>query len=289
MSGLATTHEVLEHLASASAHDLLVNGCYAIAFIAVFAEVGWLARRPGRERRTVIRSAATATGMAAGAAIVAVGYTSVLAQLWSILETVRWDAAASFWRTHPLLAVPAAFVAWDLVGWLYHLVGHRTRTGWAAHQVHHTGASYDLTLGLRQSWFPLHGLLLHPLLALAGFDLAVVAACAAVSNCWQVLEHTSLRLPFPSWFAAIVMTPDAHRHHHGQAGAATNLGPVLTIWDRLAGTWVPADRPAPAVYGSVANPSGNPLTIELAGWRALVRSRRHRPADVELAGSASLG
>ncbi|HUS62824.1 MAG TPA: sterol desaturase family protein, partial [Acidimicrobiales bacterium] len=163
------------------------------------------------------------------------------------------------------------FMAWDLSGWIYHLIGHRTRIGWAAHQPHHSGEGYDATLGLRQSWAPFHGLLHHPLLALAGFDLRVVFVCAAVSNCWQVLEHTSLPIRFPHWFEAVVMTPRAHRHHHGRDGGAANLGPFFTIWDRLTGTWIPPTSPAPTIYGSAATSSANPITIELAGWRALIR------------------
>lgn len=136
-------------------------------------------------------------------------------------------------------------MAWDLSGWVYHLIGHRTRIGWAAHQPHHTREGYDATLGLRQSSAPFHGLLHHPLLALTGFDLRVIVVCAAVSNCWQVLEHTSLPIRFPRWFEANVMTPTAHRHHHGRHGGSVNLGPLFTWWDRLTGTWMSPDVPAP--------------------------------------------
>ncbi len=168
----------------------------------------------------------------------------------------------------------AAFVAWDFSGWVYHVIGHRTRIGWAAHQPHHSGSEYDATLGLRQSWTPFHGLVHHPLLALAGFDLRVVLVCAAVSNCWQVLEHTSLPVRFPRWFAAVVMTPAAHRHHHGRDGGLVSLGPFFTVWDRLAGTWVPAEHPAPLAYGPAVPASANPVTVELAGWVKLGRSIR---------------
>lgn len=259
-------------------YAVAVNLPYVVAFLAVAAEVAWLARRPGPTRRRHLRSAGTATAMAAGALVVGFGYTAVLRILWDLVAELRWEPAASLWRAHPALGFAAAFVAWDASGWLYHLIGHRTRVGWAAHQAHHSGEGYDLTLGLRQSWTPFHGLVHHPLLALAGFDLRVVIACAAVSNCWQVLEHTSMPVRFPRWFAAVFMTPAAHRHHHGRAGGAVNVGPVLTLWDRLAGTWVPPTAPAPAAYGPAVPAPANPVAIELAGWVALARSvsRRRR-------------
>ncbi|MEY2476831.1 MAG: hypothetical protein QOG87_2146 [Actinomycetota bacterium] len=264
-------------------YALAVNVPYAIAFLLVGAEVAWIAGRPGAPRRAVLVSAATATGMAAGAFVVAVFYTSALRWCWEIVAHARWDGAAAFWQQHPLLGAVAAFVAWDLAGWGYHLIGHRTRVGWAAHQPHHSGEHYDATLGLRQSWAPFHGLVVHPWLALAGFDLRVVVVCAAVSNCWQVLEHTSLPVRFPRWFAAVVMTPGAHRHHHGREGGAVNLGPVLTCWDRVAGTWLAPESPAPTTYGPARAASANPVRVELAGWAALVR--REESAAFVLAGT----
>ena len=192
----------VDRISAAGAYSLAVNLPYAVAFACVGAEVAWLARRPGSARRAILRSAATATAMAAGALAVGVAYTAVLRFLWTLVATRQWDAAADFWQAHPVIGAVAAFVAWDLSGWVYHVIGHRTRVGWAGHQPHHTGEEYDATLGLRQSWAPFHGLLHHPLLALAGFDLRVVTVCAAVSNCWQVLEHTSLPIRFPRWFEA---------------------------------------------------------------------------------------
>jgi sterol desaturase/sphingolipid hydroxylase (fatty acid hydroxylase superfamily) len=271
---------LIDRLASASPYQLAVNLPYAFAFAGVGAEVAWLARRPGPARRAILRSAATATTMALGALAVGVAYTAALRFLWSAVATQQWDAAAAFWEAHPLVGAAVAFVAWDASGWLYHVIGHRTRIGWAAHQPHHSGEGYDATLGLRQSWAPFHGLVHHPLLALAGFDLRVIIVCAAVSNCWQVLEHTSLPVRFPRWFEAHVMTPAAHRHHHGRDGGAVNLGPFFTWWDRMAGTWVSPDTPAPAAYGPAVPAPANPVTVELRGWIALVAG--HRRAAVRV-------
>jgi len=254
----------------ATPYTLAVNLPYVVAVAAVAAEVAWLARAGGPARRRLLMSAVTATAMAAGALVVSVPYTAAFRVLWGALATFRWEGGADLWRAHPLLGAAVAFVAWDFSGWIYHLVGHRTRVGWAAHQPHHSGTEFNASLGLRQSWAPFHGLVHHPLLAFLGFDLRVIFVCAALSNLWQVLEHTSLGIRFPRWFAAVVMTPAAHRHHHGREGAAVNLGPFFTIWDRLAGTWVPPDRPAPAAYGPEGPVVGNPIVIQLAGWRQLV-------------------
>ncbi|MDQ6927740.1 MAG: sterol desaturase family protein, partial [Actinomycetota bacterium] len=261
---------------------------------AVGAEVAWLARRPGAGRRNVLRSAATASAMAFGALVVGVVYTVALRFLWGAVATLQWDSAARLWETYPVLGVVATFIAWDFSGWIYHVIGHRTRVGWAAHQAHHSGTSFDATLGLRQSWAPFHGLLHHPLLALLGFDLRSVFVCAAISNCWQVLEHTSAPIRFPRWFSAVVMTPAAHRHHHGREGGLVNMGPFFTFWDRLAGTWVPAQQAAPALYGPATAPSRNPFAVEFGGWlhllplRATTKNPAWRPSTKMLIGRKGL-
>ena len=273
----------------ATPYALAVNLPYVAALAAVAAEVAWLARSRGPARRRVLTSAAAAAVMAAGAFAVGVPYAAAFRFLWEAVATVRWDAAAGFWQAHPVVGAVAAFVAWDLSGWVYHLIGHRTRVGWAAHQPHHSGPDFDLTLGLRQTWVPFHGLVHHPLLALAGFDLKVIFVCAAVSNCWQLLEHTSLPVRFPEWFSAVVMTPAAHRHHHRRDGAPVNLGPVLTVWDRLAGTWLSPASPAPTAYGLAATPSANPLRIELAGWIRLMGSEAPGPARPSPSAAVSPG
>jgi sterol desaturase/sphingolipid hydroxylase (fatty acid hydroxylase superfamily) len=101
-----------------------------------------------------------------------------------------------------------------------------------------------------------------------------VVICAAVSNLWQLLEHLSIEVAWPRWISSFVMTPDAHRQHHarqfGQHQQTVNLGPVFTVWDRMAGTW---RRPEvrPSVYGVDDNPTANPFSIELAGWKLLFR------------------
>jgi sterol desaturase/sphingolipid hydroxylase (fatty acid hydroxylase superfamily) len=258
---------------SLTPYSLAVNAPYVVAFTAVATGVTWRATRDPQRRRQHLTSAATATAMAAGALVVGIGYAAALRLLWDAAAGFRWEAAARFWAARPVLGAVAAFVAWDLAGWLYHLVGHRTAVGWAAHQPHHSGESYDLTLGLRQSWTPFCGLAFQPLLALAGFDLRVIYVCAALSNCWQVLAHTAVAVPVPRWVGAVVTTPATHRHHHARHGAPVNLGPVLTVWDRLSGTWVGPDTPPPAAYGPVVPASANPVRVELAGWAALLGRR----------------
>jgi sterol desaturase/sphingolipid hydroxylase (fatty acid hydroxylase superfamily) len=191
------------------------------------------------------------------------------------------DAVTGFWDRHGALELVAAFVVWDAAGFAYHWVGHHTRVGWASHRVHHTGTEYDLTLAWRQSWIPLPALVVGPCVALVGFDLDAILICAAISKVWQALVHTSLPVRTPRWVAVACMTPDTHRRHHCVDGGGVNLGSVLTLWDRLAGTWSPEPVDATADYGIAGSPDRDSVVqLQMAGWRelALTRRRHGQPA-----------
>jgi sterol desaturase/sphingolipid hydroxylase (fatty acid hydroxylase superfamily) len=267
--------QLRDMVASASARDLVMAATYLVVAAAAVAELCWLAARGTDRGRT--REAGSAVGMFAGAVAVGAIYTAVLVAAWSRLGGAAPGVLVRGWHAHPVVGFVTAFVAWDAAGFVYHLVGHRTRIGWAAHQPHHTGTRFNLSLGLRQSWMPWHGLLIYPWLALGGWSFPTIAACAAVSNAWQALEHSAAPVRMPRWLAATVMTPESHRHHHRRDADAVNLGPVLTVWDRMAGTWVAGPVPVGSPYGLPAGSSTNLVSMQLAGWRAL---RRDDPVGV---------
>lgn len=226
--------------------QVVIGVATAALIAAVLGEALWLAVTVGVHR---VARLPTVAAMAVGAMVAGGVLGAADRRLWSVWDRVAPDALAAFWARHPLVALPAAFVVWDLAGWCYHWIGHRTRVGWASHRVHHTGATYDMTLVGRQSWLPLPALLVFPVVALVGFPLEIVAVCAAVSKLHQALVHTSMPVRTPRWWAATFMTPATHRRHHALDGGGTNLGPVLTLWDRLAGTWDPTPVADDAAYG----------------------------------------
>jgi sterol desaturase/sphingolipid hydroxylase (fatty acid hydroxylase superfamily) len=175
------------------------------------------------------------------ASLPASAVASVVAyQAWPVLGRVTPEPVAAA-TGHPVIGFVIAFVVWDGLGWVDHWIGHRTRVGWFTHRPHH-GGGFDLTVALRQSPFPLAGIALLPTVASTGVSFETMAVVLAVSNTWQALIHTQADLPGLRWCESAVMTPATHRVHHDDGGLV-NLGPVLTVWDRAAGTFrVPAPR-----------------------------------------------
>ncbi len=280
---------IREAVDSASPALWVVGLSHGLLVAAVLGEAAW---RGIAEGWSGVRRIPVVASMAAGAVVVGAVVTRLYVALWPVLAGWAPAPLRGVWDGHPLLGALGAFVAWDLAGYWYHRIGHRTRLGWASHQVHHTGDRYDLTLAWRQSWLPLHAVVIFPLLALGGFRLEPLVVCAAVSNLWQALVHTAAPVRLPSWVVATLTTPVTHRRHHavehGGATAAVNLAPVLTLWDRLGGTWDPRPVAEGIGYGIEARRDvGSAVSLELAGWRELLSApspagsdppRRARPA-----------
>ena len=175
------------------------------------------------------------------------------------------------WSAFPPLAFVACFVVVDAVAYLYHWVGHHTRVGWASHRVHHLGETFDMTLVLRQPWLPVHGLVIIPLTALAGFPFEMAAACSAISIAYQALQHTSRSWSLGRWDAVLV-SGRAHRRHHVVDSGAVNLGMVFSVWDRALGTWRADAVDEDATYGVGAPEPVSALASQLDGWRAAAAS-----------------
>ena len=253
----------MPELPAAQPSEVLAAMTLAVVLVAVVAERCWLLARTGSAHLAAL---ATAAAMGLGSLAAGVAVTAALGAAWPVVGAFTPKVLAGVVDRHVVIEVILVFVAWDLAGYLYHRIGHGTAVGWASHQVHHTGPRYDLSLALRQSWFPLPALATFPMVALTGGSFPVAVGCAAVSNAWQALVHTDLDLRIPRWLVAVVVTPAAHRRHHDPDGGGANLGAVFTCWDRLAGTW----DGRPGADGRRLDPgSSNPFTVELAGWRAL--------------------
>lgn len=240
-------------------------------------EVVWLAatQTRGRDRRLLMGEVVAAAVMGLGGLLLGLAFTLGFVAAYRTIGVFAPTSLVHLWSNRPVVAGVAAFVAWDAVGFVYHWVGHRTAVGWAAHRPHHTGTSFNLTLAWRQSWFPIHGLVL-PVIALGGWPLSMIVASAAVSNLLQASQHTALAVRAPRWLGALVMTPDRHRHHHLRVTGhptrtpAVNLGPVFTLWDRLAGSYVPGTVARGSEYGA-DGPGTSIIRSQADGWIRLVR------------------
>jgi sterol desaturase/sphingolipid hydroxylase (fatty acid hydroxylase superfamily) len=143
-----------------------------------------------------------------------------------------------------------------LDGWTYlwHRANHMIPFLWRFHRMHHSDDRMDVTTATR--FHPgemfisslLH-LALIPLLGLAAWRLAVYETILlAVTQ----LHHANISLGRVDrvlrWF---IVTPDMHKVHHSVWGPEhdSNYSSVLSVWDRVARTFLRCDDPTTIRFG----------------------------------------
>jgi sterol desaturase/sphingolipid hydroxylase (fatty acid hydroxylase superfamily) len=141
------------------------------------------------------------------------------------------------------LSFLAGFLLLDVMRYLVHRCEHAVPFFWRFHALHHSDPDVDVTTSVRH----------HPieyLLGSAFYWLAVILldipAVVVLSHGLAVfgmaaIQHGNIRLPerLERCLQPILVTVDMHRIHHSIefSRANWNYGAVLSIWDRLFGTY----------------------------------------------------
>ena len=155
----------------------------------------------------------------------------------------------------PLAAGIFAVAALDFAFYAAHVSWHKIPALWRFHAVHHSDPAVDVTTTVRQH--PVEGVLRYAAIAamavLIGPSPAAFAIYRAASAVNALLEHANLRAPL--WLdrllSLVTTWPHMHKVHHSRSPELTdtNYGNLLSIWDRLFGTYTPSHRGTQITYG----------------------------------------
>ncbi len=162
------------------------------------------------------------------------------------------------------------FLGLDFMHYWWHRASHRVNFLWAAHVVHHQSEDFNLAVSLRHSVFtPITALPFYLPLAIAGIPPHVYAAAHAAVVLYQFWVHTELVARLPR-VERLLVTPSVHRVHHALNGPYLdrNFGGVLTVWDRLFGTYRAEDE-APVYGSSEGLDTFDPLRVQVAPFARL--------------------
>lgn len=153
------------------------------------------------------------------------------------------------------LSIGLGVLALDAVSYAWHRANHRVPLLWRFHQVHHADASFHVTTGLR--FHPGELLLALPVrlgvVLLLGVPPAGVLVFELIFGVANLVEHANLELPERAelWLRRVLVTPSLHRTHHvaDWRELNSNFGTILSIWDRLAGSFRGAEAGRHVVTG----------------------------------------
>lgn len=188
--------------------------------------------------------------------LVAIGTLMLLVLKLGLLGSALWAEQADFGLFHRVEApgwveISLAWLLLDLAFYAQHRLLHEIRWLWPLHRVHHSDVEFDVTTGLRfhpgevllAQLFKLGVILLlgAPWMAVLLFEISLAA--------FLPFTHANLRMApgLERSLRVLLVTPDMHRTHHSVYRDETdsNYGYVLSLWDRLFGSYRRAPRDAP--------------------------------------------
>jgi sterol desaturase/sphingolipid hydroxylase (fatty acid hydroxylase superfamily) len=242
----------------------------ASLIVGAFAALAWLERRRPLRRDAVEtkwrREARNLTVAGAGALVLQLAETPVVAPLAELVERRRWGLLKLL-RLPAWLETTLACMLLDYTLYLWHVLTHRAPLLWRFHVIHHADLELDASTALR---FHFGELALSVPWRVAQVVLLGVGPRSL--SVWQTLllisilfHHSNVRLPveLERRLNRLVVTPRMHGIHHSIVRAETdsNWSSGLTLWDWLHGT-LRLDVPqADVEIGVPAYRDPNELTI----------------------------
>ena len=167
-----------------------------------------------------------------------------------------------------------SIVVLDFFDYIWHRANHRIPILWRFHKAHHSDTAMDVTTALR----------FHPTeLIVSGVVKAgwvviwgptVVAWFlfeALISLCAQ-FHHSNIDFPdgVEKWLSWIIVTPRFHASHHvvDRRYGDANFSTILSIWDRLFGTYSqPEDgNETIGAEGALGLPEARNLSFSPLAW-----------------------
>ncbi|MEO5944740.1 MAG: sterol desaturase family protein [Ferruginibacter sp.] len=190
-------------------------------------------------------------------------FTNIPVQLLlglAFVKTIQWTGVNHFGLLHQLhlrrfpffhnhhfiaflLMFSATFILLDLGEYIYHVIMHKVKRLWMFHIVHHSDSVVDVSTTLREhpgeNFIRLSFTLLWVFLTGAFFWALLLRQI--IQTVTTLFAHMHYRLPkkLDSVIGVVFITPNLHHvhHHYQQPYTDSNYGDVLSIWDRMFGTF----------------------------------------------------
>lgn len=137
-----------------------------------------------------------------------------------------------------------AFIILDFFEYIYHILMHKYRPLWLVHLVHHSDRNLDVSSTLREHPMETLVRLCFTLLwvFISGVPFWMLMARQFIQIVSNVVAHANIWLPekVDKILSLVLVTPNMHQvhHHYVQPYTDSNYGDVLSIWDRLFGTFM---------------------------------------------------
>jgi sterol desaturase/sphingolipid hydroxylase (fatty acid hydroxylase superfamily) len=140
------------------------------------------------------------------------------------------------------LQVVTGVLMLDLWTWGWHHCNHRIALLWRFHRVHHSDDAMDVTTAARfhLGELAMSAIVKLPFLVLTGIDPITLLVHESILTAVSQFHHSAISIGrLDGALRWLIVTPQMHRIHHSRLMIETNsnYASILSIWDRLFGTY----------------------------------------------------
>jgi sterol desaturase/sphingolipid hydroxylase (fatty acid hydroxylase superfamily) len=148
------------------------------------------------------------------------------------------------------------YVVWELGHFIYHYLAHKVRLLWCLHATHHSPESMNLFVSHAHFFLeaPYADTIRTSVCILLGVSPPLLFLIMFIDGTWGMFIHAGEHLIRDGRLGFLnrwILTPSHHRVHHSRNPLYmdTNFCNLLSIWDRLFGTWQDERVAVPPEYG----------------------------------------
>ena len=169
---------------------------------------------------------------------------------FALVETIHWESINHFGLFYLIpglsnswLQLIFTFVFLDFFEYVYHIIMHKVKRLWMFHLVHHSDNVVDVSTVLREHPGETFVRLLFTTfwVFLLGASFWAVLFHQFIQIGSNVFAHSNFKLPkkIDRIVGFVFITPTLHHihHHYKLPYTDNNYGDVLSIWDRIFGTF----------------------------------------------------
>ncbi|MBS1586040.1 MAG: DUF2147 domain-containing protein [Bacteroidetes bacterium] len=144
---------------------------------------------------------------------------------------------------HPLSILIVGFILLDLGEYTYHFIMHKFKVLWLIHAVHHIEEEVDVSTTLREhpAETAVRLIFLMGWILILGVPLWALMFRQFIQIISNLLSHSNFEFPEKTnrVVSILFITPNLHHihHHFEQPYTDRNYGDVLSVWDRIFGTF----------------------------------------------------
>jgi sterol desaturase/sphingolipid hydroxylase (fatty acid hydroxylase superfamily) len=172
---------------------------------------------------------------------------------FGVLNWLRPVAPEGVWGSLSLAL--AAFVLLDLWHYAFHVMAHKLPLLWRFHVLHHNADTFEATVAMRFHFceVAVQCALSLPVYAMLGVSIEHILLYNLILLPVAMFHHADMGLPV--WLdrvmRVVIVTPHMHVIHHSQWEPETdsNFSAVLSVWDRLFGSYRWRDDPGTVEIG----------------------------------------